>query len=167
MTPLALISMIAECYCVESSFERLVLAEGVRALTLTSSWVSVQLPASFFAYRKQQHRWTCGPVQLWRRCAKDIWKSSLPMSAKLELLLLYFGIRKFATHWVSLGFFCTLVPLSIFTPEVRSRQPLPYPLLCTGHIACSATIAVVQGAYMKAQTSCACAIGCERSLKSC
>ena len=78
----------------------------------------VQLPASFFAYRKQQHRWTCGPVQLWRRCAKDIWRSSLPMSAKLELLLLYFGIRKFATHWVSLGFFCTLVPLSVFTPEV-------------------------------------------------
>ncbi len=77
-----------------------------------------QLPASFFAYRKQQHRWTCGPVQLWRRCAKDIWRSSLPMSAKLELLLLYFGVRKFATHWVSLGFFCTLVPLSVFTPEV-------------------------------------------------
>ena len=40
------------------------------------------------------------------------------MSAKLELLLLYFGVRKFATHWVSLGFFCTLVPLSVFTPEV-------------------------------------------------
>ena len=60
------------------------------------------------------------PVQLWRRCAKDIWKSALPLSAKLELLLLYFGIRKFATHWVSLGFFCTIVPLSVFTPEVSS-----------------------------------------------
>ena len=81
---------------------------------------ALQLPSSFFAYRKQQHRWTCGPVQLWRRCAKDIWGSSLPLSAKLELLVLYFGVRKFATHWVSLGFFCTLVPLSIFTPEVRA-----------------------------------------------
>ena len=80
----------------------------------------VQLPASFFAYRKQQHRWTCGPVQLWRRAAVDIWASSLPMSAKLELIVAYFGIRKFATHWVSLGFFCTLVPLSMFTPEVRA-----------------------------------------------
>lgn len=59
-------------------------------------------------------------MQLWRRCAKDIWGSSLPLSAKLELLVLYFGVRKFATHWVSLGFFCTLVPLSIFTPEVRA-----------------------------------------------
>ena len=79
-----------------------------------------QLPASFFAFRKQQHRWTCGPVQLWRRCSGDIWNSSLPLMAKLELLVLYFGIRKFATHWVSLGFFCTLVPLSVFTPEVRT-----------------------------------------------
>ncbi len=78
----------------------------------------VQLPASFFAYRKQQHRWTCGPVQLWRRAAADIWASRLPLADKLDLILCYFGIRKFATHWVSLGFFCTLVPLSMFTPEV-------------------------------------------------
>ncbi len=82
----------------------------------------LQLPASFYAYRKQQHRWTCGPVQLWRRAAVDIWASALPTSAKLELILCYFGIRKFATHWVSLGFFCTLVPLSMFTPEVSLHR---------------------------------------------
>lgn len=83
--------------------------------------IGTQLPASFFAYRKQQHRWTCGPVQLWRKAAGDIWASNLPTSRKLDLILCYFGIRKFATHWVSLGFFCMLVPLSIFTPEVRVR----------------------------------------------
>lgn len=38
---------------------------------------------------------------------------------KLELILFYFGIRKCSTHLVSLGFFCTLVPLTVFTPEVR------------------------------------------------
>ena len=37
-----------------------------------------QLPASFFAYRKQQHRWTCGPIQLWSKAAKDIKASKLP-----------------------------------------------------------------------------------------
>ena len=88
--------------------------------------VLLQLPASFFAYRKQQHRWTCGPVQLWRKAAQDIWASSLPMFSKLDLIFCYFGIRKFATHWVSLGFFCTIVPLSVFTPEVSaSISPLP------------------------------------------
>ena len=71
-------------------------------------------------------------MQLWRRCARDIWRSSLPLSAKLELLVLYFGVRKFATHWVSLGFFCTLVPLSIFTPEVATIpfSPLLAPCNC-------------------------------------
>ena len=88
-------------------------------------YARAQLPASFYAYRKQQHRWTCGPVQLWRRAAVDIWASSLPLSAKLELIVCYFGIRKFATHWVSLGFFCTLVPLSMFTPEVGLYPSTP------------------------------------------
>ena len=93
-----------------------------------------QLPASFFAYRKQQHRWTCGPVQLWRRAAPDIWRSALPLGTKLDLLLVHFGVRKFATHWVSLGFFCTLVPLSIFTPEARacpSTMSANYCLMCS------------------------------------
>ena len=85
--------------------------------------LTLQLPANFFAYRKQQHRWTCGPVQLWRKAAKDIWASSLPLHRKLELILCYFGIRKVATHWVSMGFFCGLVPLSAFTPEVTFSRP--------------------------------------------
>jgi beta-mannan synthase len=41
---------------------------------------------------------------------------------QVDILFCYFGIRKFATHWVSLGFFCMLVPLSTFTPEVRHMQ---------------------------------------------
>ena len=82
----------------------------------------MQLPASFFAYRKQQHRWTCGPVQLWRKAAVDIWCSNISMFRKLELILCYFGVRKVATHWVSLCFFCGLVPLSVFTPEVSNHS---------------------------------------------
>ena len=33
-------------------------------------------------------------------------------------------VRKCATHFVSLGFFCTLVPLTVFTPEVGSTACL-------------------------------------------
>ena len=67
-------------------------------------------------------------MQLWRKAAHDIWISGLPLGRKLELILCYFGLRKVATHWVSLGFFCTLVPLSVFTPEVSwaaARPPTP------------------------------------------
>jgi beta-mannan synthase len=91
---------------------------GWRAIFLEDTTCLNELPASFFAYRKQQHRWTCGPVQLWRKTAYYIWRSSLPLHRKIDILFCYFGIRKFATHWVSLGFFCMLVPLSTFTPEV-------------------------------------------------
>ncbi|KAK9814760.1 hypothetical protein WJX72_011039 [[Myrmecia] bisecta] len=91
---------------------------GWKAIYLTDITCLNELPASFRAYRTQQHRWTCGPVQLARRAARDIWSSSLPFWRKLELIFCYFGIRKFATHWVCICFFCGLVPLSMFTPEV-------------------------------------------------
>lgn len=104
----------------------------------------VQLPASFFAYRKQQHRWTCGPVQLWRKAAVDIWASSLPLFSKLDLIFCYFGIRKFATHWVSLGFFCTIVPLSVFTPEVNSAlYTMCHAELCNIVQSCSLVLQLV------------------------
>lgn len=39
-----------------------------------------ELPSQFGAYRKQQHRWTCGPVQLWRKVWPQIWSSRLSLS---------------------------------------------------------------------------------------
>lgn len=91
---------------------------GWRAVFLEDLTVVNELPASFNAYRKQQHRWTCGPVQLWRRASPAIWASKLPFLKKLELNLMFFGVRKTLSHFIALGFFCFLVPLSVYTPEV-------------------------------------------------
>mmetsp|Transcript_15640 Transcript_15640/g.39888 ORF Transcript_15640/g.39888 Transcript_15640/m.39888 type:complete len:534 (-) Transcript_15640:267-1868(-) len=93
--------------------------KGWKAVFLKDVTCQNELPSSFFAYRKQQHRWCCGPMQLWMKCQKNIWKADIPLPKKLYLNFFYFGIRKFGTHLVTLGFFCTLVPLSIFTPEVH------------------------------------------------
>ncbi|PSC71384.1 glycosyltransferase family 2 [Micractinium conductrix] len=93
--------------------------KGWKAIFLDDVTCLNELPASFFAYRKQQHRWTCGPIQLWAKASADVWASRLPFLRKLELVVAYFGVRKCATHFVSLGFFCTLVPLTVFTPEVH------------------------------------------------
>ena len=92
--------------------------KGWKAIFLEDVACLNELPASFFAYRKQQHRWTCGPVQLMTRGTRDIARSRLPPPRRMELLTLYFGVRKFATHFVALGFFCTVVPLAVLTPEV-------------------------------------------------
>eukprot|EP01025_Chloroclados_australasicus_P025040 TRINITY_DN2505_c0_g1_i1.p1 TRINITY_DN2505_c0_g1~~TRINITY_DN2505_c0_g1_i1.p1 ORF type:complete len:527 (-),score=49.87 TRINITY_DN2505_c0_g1_i1:2452-4032(-) len=91
---------------------------GWRGVFLSDVCVGSELPASFFAYRKQQHRWTCGPVQLWFKAWTDISYSKIPPFNKVQLNLCYFGVRKVASHIVNLGFFCVLVPLSVFTPEV-------------------------------------------------
>ena len=56
---------------------------GWKAIFLEDTTCLNELPASFFAYRKQQHRWTCGPVQLWRKTAYYIWKSCLPLHRKV------------------------------------------------------------------------------------
>lgn len=56
---------------------------GLPHLGLETGLCPLQLPASFFAYRKQQHRWTCGPVQLWRKTAYYIWRSNLPLHRKV------------------------------------------------------------------------------------
>ena len=58
---------------------------GWKAIFLEDTTCLNELPASFFAYRKQQHRWTCGPVQLWRKTGAYIWKSNLPLHRKVRL----------------------------------------------------------------------------------
>lgn len=92
--------------------------KGWKAVFLDDVTCLNELPASFFAYRKQQHRWTCGPVQLATKSFRDIYNAPISITHKLELFFIYFGIRKIATHFVALGFFCALVPLAVLTPEI-------------------------------------------------
>lgn len=77
-----------------------------------------ELPASYDAFRKQQHRWSCGPMQLWRKAMTAVWESEIPFAQKVYLNLFFFGTRLFATHIVSFVFYCTLVPMCVLTPEV-------------------------------------------------
>eukprot|EP01025_Chloroclados_australasicus_P030089 TRINITY_DN3014_c0_g1_i1.p1 TRINITY_DN3014_c0_g1~~TRINITY_DN3014_c0_g1_i1.p1 ORF type:complete len:518 (-),score=40.54 TRINITY_DN3014_c0_g1_i1:1280-2833(-) len=107
---------------------------GWKGVFLDGVTVLNEIPSNYFAYRKQQHRWTCGPVQLWKKASQDITNSKVSYFRKLELSYLYFGIRKISTHLVNLGFFCFLVPLSVFTPEVS------IPLWALVHLPITVTI---------------------------
>lgn len=53
--------------------------KGWKAIFLDDVTCLNELPASFFAYRKQQHRWTCGPIQLWSKASADIWAARIPL----------------------------------------------------------------------------------------
>jgi len=94
-----------------------------------------ELPSSYDAYRKQQHRWSCGPMQLWRKATSAVWASNISWAQKLYLnmcarcaqrlccrmtpLSFFFGTRLFATHIVSFVLYCTLVPIAVIAPEIR------------------------------------------------
>ena len=92
-----------------------------------------ELPASLFAYRKQQHRWTCGPMQLVRNVLPEIARSEQPLVRKLDILYCYFGIGKFLTHLICLLFYCLLLPITAFMPElsVPTWALFQMPLACT------------------------------------
>jgi len=53
-----------------------------------------EIPSDLAAYRKQQHRWTCGPVQLTVQTFGRIWSSAhIGVPTKFYLSFVYFGLR--------------------------------------------------------------------------
>ncbi|KAG0594950.1 hypothetical protein M758_UG125400 [Ceratodon purpureus] len=85
-----------------------------------------ELPESYEAYRKQQHRWHSGPMQLFRLCLPDIVKSKLPVSKKANLIFLFFLLRKLILPFYSFTLFCVILPLTMFVPEAQ----LPVWVVC-------------------------------------
>ena len=78
-----------------------------------------EIPAQYGAYRKQQHRWSCGPMQLWRQAIVDVWNAKdVPLAKKLYLNVFFFGTRMFATHLVSFFLYGRLIPICATAPEV-------------------------------------------------
>jgi len=53
-----------------------------------------EIPAEYDAYRKQQHRWSCGPMQLWRKATKTILESNGVSMAKKLYLIVFFSVRE-------------------------------------------------------------------------
>ncbi|KAM7468206.1 hypothetical protein LguiB_015768 [Lonicera macranthoides] len=87
--------------------------------------VKNELPSTFKAYRFQQHRWSCGPANLFRKMTKEIilcervsiWK-------KLHVIYAFFFVRKIVAHWVTFFFYCVIIPLSVMVPEIHLPKPI-------------------------------------------
>ncbi|KAJ4838884.1 putative xyloglucan glycosyltransferase 6 [Turnera subulata] len=78
-----------------------------------------ELPESYEAYKKQQHRWHSGPMQLFRLCFFDILRSKISMGKKANLIFLFFLLRKLILPFYSFTLFCIILPLSMFLPEAE------------------------------------------------
>ncbi|KAJ7950532.1 Xyloglucan glycosyltransferase [Quillaja saponaria] len=78
-----------------------------------------ELPESYEAYKKQQHRWHSGPMQLFRMCFMDILRSKVSLGKKANLIFLFFLLRKLILPFYSFTLFCIILPLSMFLPEAQ------------------------------------------------
>ncbi|XP_031119330.1 probable xyloglucan glycosyltransferase 12 [Ipomoea triloba] len=85
-----------------------------------------ELPESYEAYRKQQHRWHSGPMQLFRLCLPDIIKAKISVWKKFNLIFLFFLLRKLILPFYSFTLFCIILPMTMFVPEAS----LPSWIVC-------------------------------------
>ncbi|KAK7304551.1 hypothetical protein VNO77_42432 [Canavalia gladiata] len=85
-----------------------------------------ELPETYEAYKKQQHRWHSGPMQLFRLCFVDILQSKVSWGKKVNLIFLFFLLRKLILPFYSFTLFCIILPLTMFLPEAE----LPVWVVC-------------------------------------
>ncbi|KAA8540177.1 hypothetical protein F0562_024260 [Nyssa sinensis] len=99
---------------------------GWKFIFLNDVKVICEVPESFEAYRKQQHRWHSGPMHLFRLCLPAIIKSKISFWKKANLILLFFLLRKLILPFYSFTLFCIILPLTMFVPEAE----LPAWVIC-------------------------------------
>ncbi|KAJ3700569.1 hypothetical protein LUZ61_004274 [Rhynchospora tenuis] len=81
--------------------------------------VKSELPSTLKAYRNQQHRWTCGAANLFRKMSKEILATKeVSIWRKFYLLYSFFFVRKVVAHLVTFFLYCVVVPVSVLVPEV-------------------------------------------------
>ncbi|XP_042433204.1 probable glucomannan 4-beta-mannosyltransferase 11 [Zingiber officinale] len=82
--------------------------------------VKSELPSNYKAYRYQQHRWACGPANLFKKMASDIIMAKKVSSVKKFFLIYnFFFARRIISHNVTFFFYCILIPASSFVPQVE------------------------------------------------
>ncbi|KAL2471498.1 putative xyloglucan glycosyltransferase 12 [Abeliophyllum distichum] len=90
---------------------------GWKFIFLNDVECQCELPESYEAYRKQQHRWHSGPMQLFRLCMPDIIRSKISIWKKGNMIFLFFLLRKLILPFYSFTLFCIILPMTMFIPE--------------------------------------------------
>ncbi|XP_057805072.1 probable glucomannan 4-beta-mannosyltransferase 11 isoform X1 [Salvia miltiorrhiza] len=81
--------------------------------------VRSELPSTFKSYRSQQHRWSCGPANLFRKMVTGIAKNKdISLARKFYMIYNFFFIRKIVGTMFTFVFYCVVLPLVSLMPEV-------------------------------------------------
>ncbi|KAI9124655.1 hypothetical protein K1719_004577 [Acacia pycnantha] len=94
--------------------------KGWKFLYLGDLQVKNELPSTFKAYRYQQHQWSCGPANLFRKMAMEIIRNEkVTMWKKFYVIYSFFFVRKIIAHVVTFLFYCVVLPATVLVPEVE------------------------------------------------
>ncbi|CAI0442455.1 unnamed protein product [Linum tenue] len=94
--------------------------KGWKFLYLGDVKVKNELPSTFKAYRNQQHRWSCGPANLFRKMGPQILTAKrVSVWKKFHLVYSFFLVRKIVSHLLTFSFYCIIMPATILLPEVH------------------------------------------------
>ncbi|KAL7084869.1 hypothetical protein ACP275_14G248500 [Erythranthe tilingii] len=94
--------------------------KGWKFLYLGDLQVKSELPSTFKAFRFQQHRWSCGPANLFRKMMMDIaMNKKVTLYKKFYVIYSFFFVRKIIAHMFTFVFYCVVLPLTILVPEVH------------------------------------------------
>ncbi|KAL8193662.1 hypothetical protein R6Q57_026797 [Mikania cordata] len=93
--------------------------KGWKFLYIGSLMVKNELPSVLKAYRYQQHRWSCGPANLFRKMFYEtIRNKRVTWRKKLYVLYSFFFVRKIVAHIVTFTLYCVVIPATVLVPEV-------------------------------------------------
>ncbi|KAM3303039.1 glucomannan 4-beta-mannosyltransferase 2-like [Capsicum chacoense] len=94
--------------------------KGWKFVYLGDLQVKSELPSTFKAFRFQQHRWSCGPANLFRKMVVEIVRNKrVNVWKKFYVIYSFFFVRKIIAHMVTFFFFCVVLPLTLLVPEVE------------------------------------------------
>nr|CAD1820528.1 unnamed protein product [Ananas comosus var. bracteatus] len=95
--------------------------KGWKFVFLGDLKVKNELPSTFKAYRYQQHRWSCGPANLFRKMMMEIARNKVESVSlkKVHVIYSFFFVRKIVAHIVTFVFYCLVIPATVLVPEVQ------------------------------------------------
>ncbi|OAY38945.1 glucomannan 4-beta-mannosyltransferase 9 [Manihot esculenta] len=94
--------------------------KGWKFVYIADLKVKNELPSTFKAYRYQQHRWSCGPANLFKKMAMEIIRNKkVSMWKKFYVIYSFFFVRKIVAHIVTFLFYCVVLPATVLVPEVE------------------------------------------------
>ncbi|MDB6116952.1 MAG: glycosyl transferase family 2 [Verrucomicrobiaceae bacterium] len=76
---------------------------GWKFIYLKDVVVPAELPPDMDGFKSQQHRWTKGSIQVWRKIVGEVWRSKIPLALKIE------ATAHLGSNFAYLLTLCTLV----------------------------------------------------------